>query len=203
MAEHNTLTGASLHEPKGAATAALGEVYVADGAGSGSWAIPTGVRMGWWDYNDALTATAPIALTVADTYYPLTNDGNGPFTNTNYAYQPADPIWNTATNRFDFSALPLGATVDIRLDIEITTGGANDAISVNTFVAEGGSPYELILLSQKGFKTAGTHHEILPLSMYIGDTNTQQHGAYFQVKCDGTGASVKVNGYFIRVITGG
>ena len=38
MAEHNTLTGASLHEPKGAAAASANTVYQADGAGSGSWA---------------------------------------------------------------------------------------------------------------------------------------------------------------------
>lgn len=37
MPEHNTLTGAQLHEPKGADTANADEVYVADGAGSGNW----------------------------------------------------------------------------------------------------------------------------------------------------------------------
>lgn len=34
---HSTLTGSELHEPKGVATAALGTVYVANGAGSGNW----------------------------------------------------------------------------------------------------------------------------------------------------------------------
>lgn len=34
---HSSLTGSQLHEPKGADTAALGTVYVANGAGSGSW----------------------------------------------------------------------------------------------------------------------------------------------------------------------
>lgn len=34
---HATLTGSQLHEPKGADTAALGTVYVSNGAGSGSW----------------------------------------------------------------------------------------------------------------------------------------------------------------------
>ncbi len=34
---HASLTGTQLHEPKGADTAALGTVYVANGAGSGSW----------------------------------------------------------------------------------------------------------------------------------------------------------------------
>lgn len=37
MASHATLTGASLHEPKGVASATANTVYVADGAGSGTW----------------------------------------------------------------------------------------------------------------------------------------------------------------------
>lgn len=39
--EHSALTGAQLHEPKGAATAANGTVYTANGAGSGVWTSPT------------------------------------------------------------------------------------------------------------------------------------------------------------------
>ncbi len=35
---HVTLTGTEVHEPKGVDTADLGEVYVADGNGSGNWA---------------------------------------------------------------------------------------------------------------------------------------------------------------------
>lgn len=37
MALHANLTGADLHEPKGAASASANTVYVADGAGSGTW----------------------------------------------------------------------------------------------------------------------------------------------------------------------
>lgn len=37
MPAHATLTGADLHEPKGADTASASTVYVADGAGSGDW----------------------------------------------------------------------------------------------------------------------------------------------------------------------
>jgi hypothetical protein len=52
MPAHSTLTGADLHEPKGAATAGLNEVYTADGAASGTWKkvtanmINTGVFFG-------------------------------------------------------------------------------------------------------------------------------------------------------------
>lgn len=37
MADHSTLTGAALHEPKGVAVASANQVYVADGSGSGVW----------------------------------------------------------------------------------------------------------------------------------------------------------------------
>ena len=48
MVAHSALTGANLHEPKGVASATVGTVYKADGAGSGSWttidnnSVPTG-----------------------------------------------------------------------------------------------------------------------------------------------------------------
>lgn len=35
--EHSSLTGSALHEPKGVAAANSGEVYVANGSGSGTW----------------------------------------------------------------------------------------------------------------------------------------------------------------------
>ena|ERR1043165_2840345 len=37
MTEHRLLTGASLHEPKGVESATNGQVYVANGSGSGVW----------------------------------------------------------------------------------------------------------------------------------------------------------------------
>lgn len=40
---HSGLTAANLHEPKGAATASAGQVYVANGAGSGAWTSISGL----------------------------------------------------------------------------------------------------------------------------------------------------------------
>ena len=37
MAEHRNLTGNDLHEPKGVENASTGQVYVANGNGSGNW----------------------------------------------------------------------------------------------------------------------------------------------------------------------
>ena len=38
--EHKDIQEAGLHEPKGASTATVGETYVSDGAGSGTWKYP-------------------------------------------------------------------------------------------------------------------------------------------------------------------
>jgi microcystin-dependent protein len=48
--EHASLTGAALHEPKGVENADAGQVYIADGLGSGAWSH--------------LTSTSPIGIVV-------------------------------------------------------------------------------------------------------------------------------------------
>jgi hypothetical protein len=40
--QHSALTDPNIHEPKGVSTAAAGKVYVANGAGSGTWVYPSG-----------------------------------------------------------------------------------------------------------------------------------------------------------------
>jgi hypothetical protein len=42
--QHASLTDPELHEPKGAAAASDGEVYVSDGAGSGDWLLAEGIE---------------------------------------------------------------------------------------------------------------------------------------------------------------
>jgi hypothetical protein len=69
---HKNLTGADLHEPKGADTALAGRVYVSDGAGSGSWVDATSViTNSAWSTGDIKT-THKVA---ADTSWILWSDG--------------------------------------------------------------------------------------------------------------------------------
>jgi len=67
---HSLLTGTNLHEPKGIATATVGDVYIADGIGSGLWsehAISDKYYGEAYTYNNTVdtvieTANIPIAL---------------------------------------------------------------------------------------------------------------------------------------------
>lgn len=69
---HKSLTGADLHEPKGADTALANQVYVSDGAGSGSWvaasSIITNIAFSTGDLK-------PTHKTTADSTWILWSDG--------------------------------------------------------------------------------------------------------------------------------
>lgn len=80
MVDHASLTGAALHEPKGVATAAAGDVYIADGAGSGAWdgidyvTFPAGTVIGF-AYSQDQTAISGTAKIPMDNTIPQSSEG--------------------------------------------------------------------------------------------------------------------------------
>ena len=98
MPLHSTLTGADLHETKGAATATSSQYLTANGDGTATFKTIPVASIGWWDHNDLTTQTTPINLAVANTRYDLTNDAAGPATNLTYGFTGIN-IWNNSTNR--------------------------------------------------------------------------------------------------------
>jgi microcystin-dependent protein len=72
MSVHKDLTGADLHEPKGADTATAGKVYVSDGAGSGVWTTASDIVT-----NTAFTTgdLKPTHKVTADTSWIMWSDG--------------------------------------------------------------------------------------------------------------------------------
>jgi hypothetical protein len=75
---HNTLTDPYLHEPKGISTALHGQIYVADGAGSGVWVENSRIFGGYLTFS----TSSPYAhsVTTSDTvlnpsFFASTNNG--------------------------------------------------------------------------------------------------------------------------------
>lgn len=151
---------------------------------------------GIYDYNDTATTTTPIAYT--GTEVKFTNNGLGVNTKLNF---PADGVvntWNTGTNFFTFTGMPLGSTMNIRLDYTVTTTTVNQPINVVLRLGIGGSPYNLTLPTVLN-KSAGTYNIVTNISMYIGDTNTKNNAGAFYLTSDAN-CSVVVNGWATEVL---
>jgi hypothetical protein len=138
------------------------------------------VRMGVIDYNDLATATTPISVTGGAGFVDLTNDGLGSSTNKTYKVTGVGELWGTGTDLFDWSDLSLGDQVNIRVDLNITTTAANQVVTIQLLLGVGGSSYALVF-GEEQYKTAGEHPFLRFSSVYMGNTNTLNNGAKFQV----------------------
>jgi len=69
---HSLLTGSDLHEPKGVSTAIAGQVYISDGAGSGSW-TDTGATIGASSFSTG--DLKPTIKTTPDSGWIMCDDG--------------------------------------------------------------------------------------------------------------------------------
>jgi hypothetical protein len=121
---HSSLTGTSLHEPKGVATATVGRVYVSDGAGSGVWTQwPTGYGL----YHDS--KVTPSVQTITSTASPLENDGAG--SKTTEALLPrqirgSGSLWDTTTD--DITPIAAGDLYSLQVffNVAAKTSTPND-----------------------------------------------------------------------------
>lgn len=197
--EHRLIPDAERHEAKGASTATNNQVLTADGDGTTSFRTPT--MLGWYNYNHS-GATVP--LTLAATYYDLINSTSGANTNIDFAIPGATTIWNSGTNRFDFTNLVIGDVLELRVDIVVTTTTANTALDLVLELAVGsGTPVELPIVAQRDIKTAGTYQLTFNIPFFIGSLLTKNNPARLKARADKTGATVTINGWFIHVIRPG
>ena len=113
MAAHSSLTGANLHEPKGAASAGDKEFYVTDGLGSGAW---TDFPTGWGSYVDASTTQ-----TFGTTESKLIIDSDAGTTSEAYlpqAIRGSGSLWDGTNDCL--TPVAIGDAYDIRLNLPIT-----------------------------------------------------------------------------------
>ena len=199
--EHRDMPEAGLHEPKGVSTAAAGTAYIADGEGSGIWVNPLSNsnihRVGYANYNDYATSLSPLSIS-ATTWTQLTNDGLGTQTSEIYLPSTVDSVWNASTNQFDFTSLTIGSTVDVRVDITITTSTANEYVALRIVLGEGDPSEYTLTISSDLIKTAGTYNLVKYFGFFIGNTLTKNNPAQLEVYADAT-CDVQVNGWYIKV----
>ena len=155
--------------------------------------------VGYFDYNDVATQTVPLNFT-SGVELQLTNDTLGTFTDRTQAPYNVSNTWDEITNTFDFSELSIGDTLDLRVDLSLTTVGVNAIVKCFLRLGEGTASEYDVFIGSEYFKTAASNDNVkLGLEFYIGSENVRTAPAKLILLSD-TNGSVKVNGWYNRII---
>jgi hypothetical protein len=93
--QHAALTGADLHEPKGADAASDGYTYRADGAGSGAWEK----IQGFSQFEDSRVTVGTPVMTIATTVRTQLLNNGGTLTLEHLPSDATVSMWNVTTNK--------------------------------------------------------------------------------------------------------
>lgn len=193
--QHRLIPDSERHEPKGASTAPANTFLKSKGDGTTEFATVT--RFGFRDIADSATSSTPITLTSPGTAYKLTNNGLGAQSLSTYQIPEISTIWNTSTNNFAFSTLPLGTVIELRIDIEVSSVPANTNLNLYLSLGTGGGAYQ-INIDDIYCKNSGTYKITRNVHFYIGNANTKDNPGSLWIKSDNGSPTVKVNGWFVK-----
>jgi len=157
--------------------------------------------VGWQDYDDATTATTPITLPLADTWYKLTNDGAGSRSSEEFRVNGKPLIWNTDTSQFYFGDLFIGGMQFLRTSFFVETPSANTEIEVRLRMAIGSGIDYSIPVYQRYLKAGNKKYQFSPVTFFtIDNPQTRDFPAEIQIRADVAGCEVEVDGWKIMTI---
>lgn len=194
--QHSALTTGELHEPKGVASATSEDVYVADGAGSGTWYK---LQTKAWENIDHGGSSQALSSGVRT---KVLNDAAGASTFTSYQFPDATgSIWDSTNNQFDWEAadLKVGDTVDIRFDVEYTVDTNNDGFLLELDLGVGSATNVSLPIDQRNIDQAGTQQVVRFISIFIGNNDILTSPAELYVTADSGSDSILINGWYCRM----
>lgn len=152
--------------------------------------------IGVYNYDDGQATTISIAS--ADTFYDITNVDSGG-QSLKYPVNGISEIYDTATQSFDFSALKNGDTIEIRLDVILTSTAVNQEFDILLFLADDTvTPIPVPYIVKQSFKTAGSYQVIRYSGSFIGSDLVRLNQARFKIRSSDPG-SLLVNGWYVKV----
>jgi hypothetical protein len=154
--------------------------------------------VGYFDYNDLVTQTTPLNA-VSNVALKLTNDTNGANTNTSQNPYGVSYVWDSIANRFNFSELSVGDTIDVRIHVQITTTTSNQKVVLNAKFGIGSVAEFTNSIYENVFKSAGVHEISFVAPFYMGSNYITDYPAELYLITDAS-ATVKVNGWYVRIL---
>jgi hypothetical protein len=176
MPEHNTITDPNIHEPKGVASASSGQVYVADGAGSGDWRFIPHSALYYDNIGTGTTITTPTSYTVIN---PVTTGDTNPH---GFTHNGAGRLTYTGTETIDVN-------IDTSISFKHSTGTGQDCF----FQAhKNGSP----IAGAQGVVTADSaNYQQITLTMHASIATND----YIEIYCKTATGSIVIHSFVLKV----
>ena len=202
---HATLTGSELHEPKGADSAGLGTVYVADGAGSGSWSSIgtsafTGMiadfaspvaPTGWLELDGSIISTS----TYSGLFAVMSITSSGTRTNGNAVVTSIPSTTNFKAGYYVFgTGISAGTTIlSVDSSTQITLSGPAGSSGTSAFFV---SPWAMNTgtVTLPNVTTAGRYRRSRTSSTKVGDLQADQNLAHTHTGTTGTESASHTHG---------
>jgi hypothetical protein len=150
---------------------------------------------GFANYEDLATITTPIVLT-ADTWTNLTNDKQGD--HTTEVYKPAyvtGSLWNTAASKIDFTEVPIGKVVLLKVDFQIVQTANNTILECQ--IVGGGHTMQVLTTEMKS--SGDDHHYSVTNMLWVEDAAMQTAGTNIQLKTSNN-SQVEVHNIMITIL---
>jgi hypothetical protein len=170
MPEHSVITDPNIHEPKGVAAASAGQVYVANGSGSGVW---TALATPW----SVVVKTSDQSVTSSTSYTDCTGLSFAVAANTNYTIVVQMNI-NTGAGAYKISATAPAAPVSFRA-IGSTT--SNDATHISSSASSVATSIRYLIVLQNG-ANSGTFTLRVAQNSSSGTASVFQAGSYLEYR---------------------
>jgi len=217
--QHKDLPESVLHEPKGASTANAGDVYVSDGAGSGSWATVDAIGSGtatagqllvadgsggttyaqphgWASYKDNASAQ-----TFTTTAAKLSIDGLGSTTEIGYLPEGVTALWDTAADKIIASGL--GDSYIVRIDLPITAVTGSASILELELDIGGGATPSIVIVDRQISVAAGSN-KVVSVSFGLFSLSTfVANGGQIFLKSDANTVQVTAPSVLIQRVSQG
>lgn len=196
---HASLTGAELHEPKGVASAPLGTVYVANGAGSGSWsAIGTSnftgmiadfpaieAPTGWLECDGSVISTS----TYSGLFAVMSKTSSGTRTSGNAVVTSIPSTTNFKAGYYIFgTGISAGTTIlSVDSSTQVTLSGPASSSGTSAFFV---SPWAMNTgtITLPDFTTVGRFRRSRTSSTKVGEVQASQNLAHTHTVSGTSGA---------------
>ena len=201
--QHKDIPDAQLHEPKGILSATAGKIYIATGAGSGTWrkvqeadmdfSDKTKNKFGWNDIADSQYTLASPRAIAATTRTLLTNNGGAAQSDTSRL----GTLWDTTNNWFLIN--DLNAVYNLRIACKVKAAAAAGTPYVLKFELESANGPTVISAADFTIKGGGYENAInYTVPIYMGSfINNQNLKVY--VTAD-TAITMYTTGYVLQRI---